>query len=291
VTAVLLAGALRRPPLRAALDVPELCMPLAADADVLDGWLRAFATLGTRWRGVCVVHDHADLTLVRDRLERARPAPLEALIEPVAWRGPGGVLRDVTDGCGPDDLVLAIEAARLPPRTLAPIMAGLGAADAGVVGCCGDAEPAGVILLRRSALERAPRVGYHDLKEQLLPALHQAGLAVRAVHLDERTRSLRRRREYLRGLAQRLGRAASVARDASVAAEALLDGTVVIRSRAVVESEAVLQDAVIMEGARVSRGAVVGRSVVGPGALVEPGSRLIEAVVPAARSSIAGMAA
>lgn len=99
--------------------------------------------------------------------------------------------------------------------------------------------PAGVYCCERSALEHVRDAGFQDIKEQLIPALREAGERVGVVVLSERTREVRTWSAYLSVLARsleaelfakhhcdRLAPGIWVGRDVEIAANARLFGPV-----------------------------------------------------------------
>jgi hypothetical protein len=291
LTAVLLAGTLRPTPLRQALDLPRLCLPVDHRGSLLDAWLRCLEGIGCHGDVRIVMNSETDAEAVGVRLrqEKARSeeqSRIRAIAEPASWRGVAGILRDVTGQIAEGSIVVVGEAGALPPDDPAPILEMLDAtAAAGVVGIYGEDEPAGVYAFRREVFGRVPPIGYHDLKEQLLPQLAEAGIEIRAARLRGSRTSLRDRRDYLDAVRARLasterdGGSLLVATNAGIAPTAVLDGACIVEDGVVVEDTAVVHDSVLLRGARIGRGAVVSLSVVGPGTAVAADSRVVRAVV------------
>ena len=165
-----LAGTIRPSALRAKLDIPLLCLPMGQTGTLLDTWQAALADLGPETGVTVVLNTGRDVEAV-ERAGGDRWSALRSISEPAAWRGVGGLLRDVTDGLDPDTMVVAIEANGLPPARLDLLPGALDASVDGIVGVCGVDQPAGIYAFRRGIIERIPDVGYYDMKEQFLPAL------------------------------------------------------------------------------------------------------------------------
>jgi hypothetical protein len=290
LSAVLLAGTIRPSPLREALDIPMLCLPVGVEGSLLDAWHRVLDEVGAAADVRVVVNSERDVEPVAvaaessPRIGRAAGA-MGIMAEPAAWRGTAGVLRDVTDDLAGDDRVIVVEARCLPPASLRPLLEGLGRADLGVVGVCGVDSPAGVSVFRRRALEMVAAVGYYDLKEQLLPSLHGSGLRVTTAAMGPRVHRIRDRDRYLAAVATSLGAAGRGqpaqrrAADATVASSALLDGFCIIEPGVDVRGGAVVHESVILAGATIERNAVVSRSVIGPGTTVAAGHRAVRSVL------------
>jgi hypothetical protein len=290
-TAVLLAGTLKPSPLRRALDVPVLCLPLGATGTVLDAWIDALATVGGCDDVRIVVNTDDDVRtlepVVRDTEARHRETVIRTIVEPASWRGAGGILRDVTDDLATDALVLVIEATAMPLRTLRPLPLACSRSSTGVVGALATDEPAGVYAFRRRAFEHVPSVGYYDLKEQLLPALAEAKLAVRAVRLDGQPTRIRDAEGYLDAVRfwfaedRHEEESRRIAGNVSVADSAIIAGTCIIERDVTIGERAVVHDAVILAGATIGEEAAVSRGVIGSGAVVEPQQRVVGGVIDA----------
>lgn len=199
--------------------------------------------------------------------EASRPGlDVRLMQETKQWRGPAGVLKDVCQGLGDDGRVLLIEGARWAATGLGGLFAAMDrtGADA-VIGCNADESPAGVYLLRRSALGSVSDQGFVDLKEQLLPRLATSGRPV-VVHQTPGPGILpvRTLADYLEAVRQ--SRAAG-------------PGWSFIDPLAVVDTTSLVYESVVMAGARVGPGAVVARSIVLAGGVVGPGAEVVDAVV------------
>lgn len=287
ITAVLLAGTIRPTPLRAAVGVPTVCLPVGDAGSVLHAWWKSLRTVDGLARVIVVVNSSEDVASVTQLVERDGGlgfpgAKLEVIVEPASWRGAGGILRDVTEGLDEAQMVLAGEASVLPPTSLAPLVEVMGAEDAGAVGIGPEDEPTGISAFRRGALMNVPTVGYHDLKEQLLPKLAERGAVVRAARFEHGAQRMRDRAGYLEAVAcslRAVDHAQRVSSGASISGSAILDGFCIIEPGAVVEDGAVVHEAVVMSGATISGGAVVTQSVVAPLGTVTARERVIRNVV------------
>lgn len=292
LTAVLLAGTLRPSPLREALDVPVLCLPMGKEGTVLDAWLTALAEIDGLDDVRIVVNSERDVEAV-EACHRASPAPgrsgprpgrVKAIAEPASWRGAGGILHDVTGDLPEEAIVIVGEANALPPSSLAPMRAAWRDGSSGIVGVCGTDEPAGVYAFARHTFGVVGPIGYHDLKEQLLPALASGGAAIRTAYLGERLLRLYERAEYLAAVRRSLapdGEATKVVRrspQASISGSAILEGCCIIEDGVLVEDGAVVHDTVLLSGATIGGGAVVSQSIVAPLSAVHPRSQIVRQV-------------
>src|SRR5262245_40213896 len=118
--AVMLGGRIKPSPLRQALDFPILCLPMGRQGVLLDAWLDVMAEFEGLQDVQVVVNSDVDVESVNATLQvsqRLRSPRLQprAIAEPAAWRGPGGILRDVTVGFSEETIIIVSEAKQLPP--------------------------------------------------------------------------------------------------------------------------------------------------------------------------------
>lgn len=289
ITAVILAGSLRPSPLRRAIDRHVLTLPLGSGVTLLDAWHRAFDDLGRVEEARIVVNSDADAAALRKGGDHAATDPsraIEVVVEPASWRGSGGLLRDALGELEPDRLLLVVEAACLPPPSLAPLRRALAADLDGLVAATDEDEPTGTYLFRAPVVSKVPDVGYFDMKEQLFPALTRDGLAVGVARFGEPPVRIRDRRSYLDAIAQHAGRMADAAGDPpfepspgpSISESCQFFGRCVVEPGAAIGENAILHDAVVLEGASVGEGCIISRSIVGGGARLSPGTRIIDEI-------------
>src|SRR5262245_12002461 len=127
VIAVMLAGRIRPSPLRDALDVHALRMPVGAHGTLLDAWLKTLGAVPGMTQIEVVVNTPEEAESVKSvgglRGRRPQETPtVRVVAEPSAWRGAAGLVRDVTDRLPSDAIVFVCEAKRLPPHSLQPIV-------------------------------------------------------------------------------------------------------------------------------------------------------------------------
>ncbi len=201
---LMLAGGLRPAPLQQELGVPPLRLPLGREGTLLDWWIRTIDSTG-RCREIRIVVNNGNDANFARRLDHRGDAPrpgagVSIVTQPAAWRGAGGVLRDLSSDVSAGDCVVAVEASCLPPPSLEPVLDALADGATAVVGASSDNEPAGVYGFHRSVIEAIPAIGYYDLKEQLFPALHKHGHPARLVRIADRVKRIRDRPTYLRAV-------------------------------------------------------------------------------------------
>lgn len=283
----MLAGALQPCPLQQQLPIPLLCLPIGRRGSLLDAWLATIGRSGKCHRVEIVVSTEEDVQALRglaaNRVRTGSPQPptIAVTVERASWRGSAGLLRDIADSIGDNEIVVAVEAHCLPPPSLEPLLHALNGEVQAVVGAGAENEPAGVYAFRQAALNSVRPIGYVDLKEQLLPALYSQGTPVRLVRIGEHVIRLRDQIGYLDAVSTSLngmGPATMVSRrssEAMIARSARIVSGSIVESGAVIEAQAIIHGSIVLNEAVVESGAIVSRSIVGPRAVVPARARLI----------------
>lgn len=291
VSAIMLAGTILPTPFQQALGLPVLCLPIGRAGSVLDAWRRALRQVDGLDDAQLVVKSEAELTqaeaLARAGRRSKEGPTIDVVRDPGAWRGVAGLLRDLTEDRRDDDVVVVCEAHCHPPRSLAVLLDAMDDETIGVVGTTERGEPAGVYAFRAGAFECVSRIGYCDLKEQLLPMLHERGQKVIAQAVLERARRMRDLDTYLDAVRASLSiddeqdhNGRRVAPGAHVSRSALLEGFCIVEPGATIEDGAVVHDSVVLGGAVVGGGAVVSRSVLGPRVRIKPRTQVVHTAMP-----------
>jgi hypothetical protein len=310
---VLLGGSVWMSGLRAAIARPVVELPVAPQKSILDVWCERVAELGESIGRAelpirVVLTQGAPLpsaaaVMLAARASAAGPAtPAPAAPAPaaetrprsnvaierdaVAFRGTGGVLRDLANGEPDDGFMVVANAAQLVLEPLAPQVMQLAACDADVGFIAHyDGTPSRLMLVRSRCLRVLPPVGFVDLMEQGLPLIAAADHSIHAVQRAHASSlPVRTRQGYIAAL-QRYhrfpgGRPGGSGEDWRASFALAEDGAQVDRS-------ACLHDSVVLRGARVERGAVVARSVVCPGGVVPRGAVVVDQVVGGAAAAAA----
>lgn len=279
---VLLAGGLRPSALVLATGRNVLDLFPTESRSVLDIWLTRLAPLGAF--PIRVVHGGENPSPTTPPRENWPELSFEP--EPHGYRGPAGILRDLCADYPGESTVLVGEASRFVSVEIGELLREhrRRKADA-TIGMNSDGSPAGLIAIRRSALDCVGRVGFMDLKEQWLNKVLSSGGTVYAHELrGAGLLPLRSRSEFLE--AARVAAGVSRPEDAlapvsHVRGERSTTGASIVCAGARVAASAILHDAVVMPGAEVGDDAVVVRSVIAPGVRVENGSELIDVVAGA----------
>ncbi len=206
--------------------------------------------------------------------------------DPLAYRGPAGVVADLCAGYDDHEQVLITDASRVPACDLASMVVEHLRTNADItVACNPDESPGGLYITRCRALRMISPIGFVDIKEQWLARATAAGLYVRVHCLSTPgALPLRTRTDFL--VAARYANWQYCVGEGSSAAlrRTGIDNYPYLRvvgRGAAVASNARIHNSVIMPGAVVGRGALIVRSVVCSSALIEPGSYVAEAVVSA----------
>jgi NDP-sugar pyrophosphorylase family protein len=198
-------------------------------------------------------------------------------------RGTAGVVRDAAADTEASTL-LVVDATAIPeidPRALLELHRRESAALTVVarraaVPAAAGLSPSGVYVLDRRALDFVPSRGFHDIKENLLPRLHEAGERVATLETDGPGPRVVDAVSYLAANERLIGCAvegeapvgffrsghALLHASARVSAGARLVGPVIVGPEAAVgEGATVVGPAAIGAGCQVGPGAVVSRSV------------------------------
>jgi NDP-sugar pyrophosphorylase family protein len=125
---------------------------------------------------------------------------------------------------------------------LGDVLDAMSAECSGVIVAGRDREPAGISIFRRTALDRVSRIGYSDMKEQFIPALHQQEIRIALLERNEPVLRIRDRRSYLQAIASCHNVTESVSGN---------------WEREVDESARVIGPCVIERGASVAGGAII----------------------------------
>lgn len=287
---VLLAGAVRRGALSAAVQRPVWQLPVSAGEMMLDGWQREAGRLADlRGDGplpVRVIHNYgaADKSVaglaaqVRDCVR----APMRIEHDPVDFRGTGGVIRDLARAYGEDDYLLVANAAQVLLASLAELLAIMQDAGGDVaVLASADGTPSGLFLIRCGAVMGLPAVGFLDLKEQALPLIAKK-YRVTVARLDQPAAlPVRTAADYLGALRRRSMVQSGVKAAVSPFAEDCTSAFSVVEEGAEVHPSARLHDSVVLKGARVEADAQAVRSIICPGGILRRGTMAADALVTA----------
>lgn len=270
---VILAGGLHPSPLQRACDVSVLSLAIAPGRSVLDELVAIAYAAVDRVIPIHVVY--GDPTPAPTAPSNVSGASVTIVREPRRWRGPAGTLRDVCDDIPNDAHVLVLEGARWFGASLRGLVHEHLASGADLtVLQTSRREPAGAMMIRRSALDLAPKNGFFDLKEQLIGRLIADGRPARVSTLPPPGSAAIR---TLTDLLDAARRATCGGGDDGLLAHnhawSLID------PRANVDQSALIIGSIIMAGARVESSAVVARSIVLPGGIVQSSDEVVEAVV------------
>ena len=293
--AIVLAGGIRPAPLSNELRRPPACLPIAHGVTLLEAWLEVLSGVDGCASVLIIVSrkqeaDAIEAVLRETDGELRAPVPIKVVVEPHRWRGTGGIVRDIaTIATRGEDLVV-LESAVLPPPDATRVIDDLRLGAGSVMGIDAARQPAGVYAFDASVLDVIPGIGFYDVKEQLIPALHARGCAAHAVTIADRVLRIRDRAGYLDAVA-----AFSDARSdpvdpdwtcSGIDSAAAIIGHCLIDSSAVIESGALIDTSVILDNVTVRAGATVSRSIIGPGVEIDSGALIVDTVRTARVQSV-----
>jgi UDP-N-acetylglucosamine transferase subunit ALG13 len=283
---LLLAGRLRPLDLGKSARRSILDLPIDSDHTLLSYWCDQALDLAHAWGvGNLPLRVLLDQDSPMPTLPPSAPGVTVSLERDRAeFRGTGGVLRDACACYDDEDWILVANAAQLlfaSLREIADRLAG-NQAGGGEINVVQDRDgiPNGMILLRCGVLRSISDLGFHDLKEQVIPNLARHH-RVRVVLTQGLTsRPMRSLRDFTEAIGTYYARhSAASMPQAGRTAEHWQSRFAICERGAFVAPTAIVHDAVILQGAVVEDGAVVIRSVVGQGARVRAGHKVIDDVV------------
>ena len=284
----MLAGHMRSSLLRDSLDTPTILLPLRRSATVFEAWLEILNQAFVNEVRVAINLDKDTHTInaAIDAMAHKRDfqSVSRTFLEPAAWRGPGGVVRDITLDLSPDTIVVIVEGNSAPASSVRDVISTVEGGADGAVGVCESNSPAGVSAFRRASIDLIPKIGYFDLKEQFLPALHEAHFRVRPVSVLKGSSRIHDRVSYLEAVRKELAvenQVVTYVKDQAqtiISKNAVIDGRCLIESGVSIDDGSLVHDSVILNGASIGRGAVVARSVIGAGAEIRPGERVVDTI-------------
>lgn len=283
---ILLAGGVRRTDLSAGLKRPLLDLPLPDHRSLLAMWRDHAADLARVL--------HAEHMLVRAIVSHPLSLPrtvehhprvhIGAEYDAQAFRGTGGLLRDVAQDYHDDDRMLVMTANQVLLRPLPEIFELLAHAGGDIAMLTDpDEEDCGIALMRAGALRPIRGNGYIDFKEQALPMLLKQFDVRVARSPRNAVLPVRTLEQYVRTL-----RALSDGKDEHDRPDPYEEEWTptfsVVDPRAAVEQGALVHDSVVMRHAHIGAGAVLVRSVACEYAKVAPGAMVFDTVVPSERA-------
>jgi hypothetical protein len=270
---VLLSGSVR--PRRLIRDVgrPAFELPLESGLTILDHWRLEVAGLGRAIGSydlclrVLVECNSPGPTRPPSVLSGLAPVQIEH--DPTAFRGTGGVLRDLAAECRPDDVLLVGNAAQVLIQPLADLAVTL--ADTGgdvAVVSDPDGTPSGLMLLRCAALEDIPSSGFVDMKEQALPEIAQTHRVTVAELPAPAGMPVRTLEEYIQALRRHHREKSGNRADPNPFAENIESSFSIVESGAKVDPSARLYDSVALAGSTIEANATAVQSVVCHGSIL-----------------------
>ncbi len=265
---ILLGGSLRPTSLSTSIGRSILDLPVDERGSILQHWCLQAADLAK-----AAALDSLPIRVLVDQvspqpvsLAASGPCPIRVEQDRSEYRGTGGVLGDLANEYGKDDLVLIANAAQIMLDPLTAIATALDRCQGEVsLVAHEDGTPGGLMLLNGAALRLIPQGGFVDMKEQALPLI-ASHIEVGVVHRRRPTGlPIRTLDDYINALRQHHGRREGKRPSTDPLAEGWRPIFSVIEPGAVVDPLARIHDSVVLAGGRVEAGAVLVRSVVCPG--------------------------
>ena len=272
---ILLGGAVRSTEFTSAIQRSILDLPLGGGASLLSHWESEISAL-SRHLGMSGIP--ARVIIGRNSPQPTSAARITIERDPVEFRGTAGILRDLAQDYGDDDLLLIANSNHVAIEPLSDQVERLLSATGDVrLLAAHNHAPAGLMLLRRGVLHEIAPTGFVDFKEQALPAIARRH-AVRVIAAVRSPGfSIRSWEDYLAALRAR-HRGSSDETD-SPYEESWRPRFRIVEEPADVDGAAVVHDSVILRGGRIEHGATVVRSLIGPTGLVRRGQSAIGQVI------------
>lgn len=293
--AIVLAGrgaTTRTVALSTALGLPVAALPINAERNLVECWVKRMAEGGFVGHVVLAITSDAERAFYA-ALQAPAGVTLHVRVDTSGHRGAGGTvgdawneLADSLDAASRAGGAIVVEASNVPLIDFGAFFAAIDGGDGALIGASSDAAPAGITWLSPDALGLVPRIGYFDLKEQLVAATVASGKRVGARFGDSEGCRISDRASYLRAvsLMQRAGAAGRCA-ETAVEPGAVVRGSSLLCRGAVVERGALVVDSIVLPGARVCADAVVARSIVPPGSHVPCGYLVVDEIFGALGSA------
>ena len=274
ITAVILVGGLRRTRLHQQTGIHPLHLPLRPDRAMLDCWLESIRLAFGGIETIVVGEDRGEFMR---GAPRDQPKDVEFQIDPRPHRGTAGVLADLAAGqnqaVAGSDFLLVVDGSSCPPKKLKPMRAAADGEAQLAFGVSDIDRLAGCMLLRTAALDRVPRIGYFDTKEQLAPRIRSEPGGITGVPLVKRALMINSLENWLLAVryhgeteASLGGNSTPSDRDSCVSRSAIVGQAAVIKS-------------VVMPGAVIGDGAVVARSAIGPGVRIPENGSVVDGII------------
>ncbi len=259
------------------LRIPNVAIPVAVGTDLLGAWCKLFRGVFADVRKpIALFRNYEE---VPDWAAVSNPV-VQVQIDSSEHRGTAGVLSDfsgmVSEGLDEESWFVVVEANSCPRADLISVRDKIETLGSGlIIGVDDQDSPTGLFAISRSVLDLVPRIGYFDLKEQLVPRAVEHKFPVvdvpqqRTFKID----SLVNWRKAIASLAQDIRDPAvqSGCEESELIGDCLIDVGAKIRGATIINS-------IIMRGAIVEPGAIVARSVVAAHAVIPSGMSVVDGV-------------
>ena len=279
---IMLAGSVRPSPLRRSVKNSFLLLPIQKNYTIIDVWLQQIKNLAIDFS-----IEPLQVRVMQDQTSRMQNnfLKIDGLVQltfeqdPIAYRGTGGLLRDLSDEYHDDDYLLVVNAAQVVLGSVTSLVKELMKIDTDIViASTFDGTPIDLMLVRSGILKKIGKVGFVDIKEQ----------ALKNISKDHDVRVLRS--NVLRALPIRTLDTYLLTikeyyiyndmnRDINHSFEDWQATFSIIDRNAKVHPSAVIHDSVVLAGAIVEENAVIVRSVVAPNGRVTNSQSIVDTVI------------
>lgn len=278
---LLLDGSARSRSFLSAIDRSGFDLPLDNASTIIGVWIRELEMVASKlgWESLPVQMVVDEITPLPQSYEPSGSLVIGGEVDPYAWRGSGGVLRDITQRYRKDQYVLVIAGVQIPLVSLAEVLEQMANFDADVVIVAeDDGSSVGISLIRCGCLRDISPIGFVDFKEQALARIAQKNV-VRVLNVPVGSfMPIRSRESYIAALRAWSKRERSHA-DSDFRSERYEPSFSIVEQGAIVGDGTEILDSVILAGATVDHGACVVESIVCPGQRVGPGEKVIQSLV------------
>ncbi|QQE12529.1 hypothetical protein JD969_03395 [Planctomycetota bacterium] len=279
---VLLAGSVRPSPLRRAISQGFLSLPIDGDCTILDAWQRQLNDLATSLSEAKLhVRIMQDRSSVLYDLSHQASSRIKMTFEqdPFAFRGTGGLLRDLAEEYDDDEFLFVANAAQVVLGSVKDMVRELATVKADIaIAAEQDGTPSDIMLIRSGILKTIGKVGYVDIKEQALPQISKKH-DVR-VHRSNtvQTFQVRTLDSYLNAIKE-----FHVFNHLVDHREQTLEDWQatfsIVDTKAKMHPTAIVHDSVVLEGSVIEENAVIVRSVIAPNGYVASNQSIVDTVI------------
>jgi len=282
VACLILDGSARRRSFLSMVGRSGFDLPLDSENTIITAWVAELKAVASKLE--------SDFFPVRIIVDEITPTPqshgsvnslaMSSEVDPYAWRGSAGVLRDVTQQYAKDQFVLVIAGVQVPLVPLWDVVERMAQFDADIVLLSDeDGTSTDISLIRCGCLRDISPIGFVDFKEQALTQLSVKNI-VRVLSLEAQSfMPVRSRESYIAALRAWSAKSRPSAEGGLGLPESYQPIFSITEAGAMISPDAEILDSVILSGAAVDEGACVVQSVVCPGQRIGKGEEIVRTIV------------